>query len=108
MIVDDAEVSDVQNCPLQASGKACRKGFPLFVRESYRSLWPVGAKSKRAVPFRRGKPNREEKKGSDVIPAMGNGHRTEACSGLQPCLHDLMSGRSTLSLCSLAGKMRKL
>jgi len=31
-------VDDVQNCPLQASGKACRKGFPLFVRESYKSL----------------------------------------------------------------------
>ena len=50
----------------------------------------------------------KEKKRSDVIPAMGNDHRTEAYSGLQSCLHDLMLGRSTLSLCSLAGKMRKL
>lgn len=68
----------------------------------------MDAKSKRVVPSRRGKPNREEKKRSDVIPAMGNDHHTEAYSGLQSCLHDLMSGRSTLSLCSLAGKMRKL
>jgi hypothetical protein len=42
----------------------------------------VDAKSKRVVPSRRGKPNREEKKRLDVIPAMGNDHRTEAYSGL--------------------------
>ena len=51
---------------------------------------------------------RGKKKKSDVIPAMGNDHRTEAYSGLQSCLHDLMSGRSTLSLQSLASIMRML